>query len=352
MRVLQAGDRESSIRSAQSPNCLLCGSEGTFLYTGMKDRISNTFGSWNLKCCANPQCGFVWMDPLPLREDIGKAYEDYFTHTQGTTKNSWIRRLYRRISNSYWSRRYGYEKEERSLLDDVLGATISAFPTRTAYLDAGIGYLNARRPGRVLDIGCGSGALLEKLRELGWQVEGIDFDPIVVQPALAKGLSVHVGTLQEQRFEDETFDAVVMIHVIEHVHDPIELLREVRRILKSGGKLVMLTPNINSIGHKIYREHWLFLDPPRHLQLFSPTTLSALAKLTGFRVSRVLTSGRTAGVMFFGSRWIRRNGRFGMRSYSGKHVKVISEIIEFISWVTTKFIRGSGEELIVIGEKS
>jgi hypothetical protein len=66
--------------SVPCPNCYLCGTGGEPLYEGLKDRLFNAPGEWNLKRCPNPECGLLWLDPMPLEEDIGMAYETYFTH--------------------------------------------------------------------------------------------------------------------------------------------------------------------------------------------------------------------------------------------------------------------------------
>lgn len=114
---------------------------------------------------------------------------------------------------------------------------------------------------------------MEFLRQLGWHVEGLDLDPTAVKVASSRGLAIHLGSLKEQNFPDQSFDPVVSSHVIEHVHDPVGLLGECRRILRPDGKLVIITPNIASWGHAWFRSNWLALDPPRHLHLFKATSL-------------------------------------------------------------------------------
>src|SRR5262249_14249516 len=143
---------------------------------------------------------------------------------------------------------------------------------------------------RVLDVGCGSGVLLARMQALGWQVEGIEVDPDGVNAARARGVQVRLGTLEQQKFIDNYFEAVHSAHVIEHVFDPLSLLRECYRILKPGGTLIVLTPNIASLGHKNFGYAWLNLDPPRHLVLFSVKTLGQAAKLAGFNIQRLDTT--------------------------------------------------------------
>jgi SAM-dependent methyltransferase len=75
---------------------------------------------------------------------------------------------------------------------------------------------------------------------------------------------------------------VVMNHVIEHVHDPLALLRESKRVLKRGGQLVSITPNTKGWGHARFGACWIGMDRPRHLFLFSRKTLEQIARACGF----------------------------------------------------------------------
>lgn len=116
---------------------------------------------------------------------------------------------------------------------------------RPADLDAGARWIDAvvgsrfraaRHPGAAAACDRGVGGT-------GWRVEGVDFDPGAVEVARASGLEVRLESLESQRYPDQSFDAVTMVHLIEHTHDPVGLIHESRRILKPRGQLVILTPN-------------------------------------------------------------------------------------------------------------
>src|SRR5258708_36641931 len=98
------------------------------------------------------------------------------------------------------------------------------------------------------------------MRRLGGDAEGVDVDPLAVENARARGLPVRLGDLAAQRYPADHFDAIYMSHVIEHVHDPVALLSECRRVLKVGGRLVALTPNVESWGHRRFQRAWAPLD--------------------------------------------------------------------------------------------
>ena len=162
-------------------------------------------------------------------------------------------------------------------------------------------YLEDRIPGRLLDVGCGKGVFLQRMHKLGWSVTGIDFDAKAIENAKkthGDGLTFMNTNLAGARFPNDSFDAVAMSHVIEHVPDPVALLIEVRRILKKDGRLVITTPNIRSFGHEKFQDCWAGLDVPRHLQIFSLPALQACAQKAGFNIMKGSTSAANADGLF------------------------------------------------------
>jgi SAM-dependent methyltransferase len=161
-----------------------------------------------------------------------------------------------------------------------------AFPMSRRQADAEVRFLKYVPDGQLLDVGCGSGAWLKSMRELGWRAEGVDFDENAIAVAQQDGLKVSAGSLEQQGYPSDKFDAVTLSHVIEHVPDPVGTLTECARILKPGGKLIVATPNNWSLGHRLFRKNWRGLEPPRHLHIFSPQSLRRTLQLAGFsRVS-------------------------------------------------------------------
>lgn len=148
---------------------------------------------------------------------------------------------------------------------------------------------------RLLDLGCGDGSFLALMRDAGWHVTGIDPDAKAARTAQERfGLTVIVGSLQDAGFPNQSFDAVTLSHVIEHVHDPVALLSECRRVLKPGGRAVIVTPNIRSLGHRRFGASWRGLEPPRHFNLFSSQTLRNCCQRAGLSVQTLRTSARSA----------------------------------------------------------
>jgi 2-polyprenyl-3-methyl-5-hydroxy-6-metoxy-1,4-benzoquinol methylase len=246
----------------------------------------------------------LWLDPMPLESDIWKAYRNYYTHEEecvltgasGVIRTR-LRAMLQAIKRGYIASRLGHFEGEISWRQRALALLAYLDPTRRADTDFPLKYLPFETRGRLLDLGCGSGHLLGSMRALGWLAEGVDIDPVAARAARRKGFQVRVGSLFEQKFSAATFDAVVMSHVIEHVHQPLQLIEEVRRILKPGRRLVIATPNAKSLGHRLLAGRWPFLDPPRHLQVFTPQALLSLVRAAGFEDVQICTEIRTAAAM-------------------------------------------------------
>lgn len=295
---------------------------------------------------------------MPMPEDIGRAYETYYTHGSDSSSaepTKLAAKIVQIIRRGYLARKYGYENvasgNDPGNLSRWLGLLAYLNPFRRAWLDFSMMYLTRMQDGRLLEVGCGSGGMLKNFADLGWRVAGIDFDPVAVAACQSKGLRVELGTLEAQLYSRSSFDAVVMSHVIEHVHDPIALLSECRRILAPGGKLSLVTPHIDAFGHRLFRSSWFCLDPPRHLHLFSVKSLHTALREAGFTRLRIFTTMRDASETFIASRSIRRTGRFQMGSAHNATETAVGSLLQWIEWILLKLGFVVGEELVAIAQK-
>jgi len=160
-------------------------------------------------------------------------------------------------------------------------------------------FLSNRRPGKVLDIGCATGEFLEVAKESGWRAFGIDVSQWVCDYLAERGFrDIHSGTLEDQKFPHEMFDAVHMNHVLEHIPNPLEFLAEVHRILKAKGLVMIEVPNEFYFPHNYKLINWVMPDhlPPRrspasHVSLFTRNTLTGVLKSAGFTAVTVKTEG-------------------------------------------------------------
>jgi SAM-dependent methyltransferase len=158
----------------------------------------------------------------------------------------------------------------------------------------------------LLEIGCGAGNQLAALRQAGWDAHGVDFDPAAVATARGRGLQVDQGDVRDLHYPDASFDAVAMAHVIEHVANPVGLLTEIARLLKPGGRLVLITPNARSLGHLYFKRFWRGLEPPRHLVVFTPRALRRAVERGGLIPGRSRFSGRDAANLLLASERAKR----------------------------------------------
>ena len=145
-----------------------------------------------------------------------------------------------------------------------------------------------KKPGRILDIGCGRGVFLNVMKKTGWNVAGTEHDWITAD-AIANRYDIHIaaGNPGEWGFPTGSFDVVTMYHVLEHMSDPESAIGECSRILEKGGLLVVATPNIRSIQSSLGARLWFHLDIPYHLYHFSEQGLSSLIEKFGFHVFKV-----------------------------------------------------------------
>jgi SAM-dependent methyltransferase len=273
---------------------------------------------------------------MPAEGEIGKAYRKYYTHRSfspphgGSAADRVLLAVYFAIDN---------------LVSRITG--LSALRRRAEVM-----YLDGIPPGKLLDVGCGDGRIPAQLRRRGWSAEGVEVDPEAVAHARMKhGLSVHHGSLETLRFPDEAFDAIVMNHVVEHVHDPVALLRECGRILRSGGRLIVVTPNTKSLGHRIFGKDWGHLDPPRHLHLFSRGTLRDCAEKAGIGIAGVWCTPVHAATVLPESVCNRSPGRNpkSIRSKISRTGK--SFLLKYYEVLAARRDPDAGEEVVLSGEK-
>ncbi len=336
------------IKSFKRPLCSVCNSEGKELYRDRTDNLFNTSGKWNFFKCINNNCKTIWLNPAPVEEDMHKAYQNYYTHIDLAAKKMNIfRKLFNKIQESYLSNKYQYSSSTPKYFNLFLFLS----PLRKSATDFKVMYL-PKLHGKILDIGCGSGDFLLFMHSKGWNVTGIDSDLKAVQRAKGKGLNVIKGNLLDQNFQNESFDAIVLSHVIEHLYDPNKILNECMRILKKGGKLVIATPNIESLGHFIFRQNWRGLEPPRHINLFSISSLNNLINKVGFKEIKIFTIPRIAVDIFMTSTQIKSGGNGKIKLNVSITIKVFAAIFAAVESFLNIFPLSIGEEIIVISKKN
>lgn len=293
-------------------SCITCGDEGSILHQGLRDHLFGSPGNWNFKTCNNGRCGMGWLDPMPLSDDVHKFYEAYYTHESQPDD----------VNDPYSTR--GWKAVVKAVLARVLFWKADTFRSNLLFLQG-------RKPGRLLEVGCGSGAFLRAAARQGWEAVGVDIDPGAIAAACkTPGIQARVGELTEQAFPTGAFDAVVMNNVLEHIHNPVETIAECRRILAPGGRLVVVTPNMAAYGHDVMGPDWRGLEVPRHLYVFTAPALVRLARRAGFeRVRSFSSAGGGAGLDIIEAsyRIATANGRGQPRSAHASRNIIRSELV-------------------------
>lgn len=360
--VHEQADRHSTnegVQIEEIKTCLLCGSAGQLLHSKLRDRLFGTPGLWSLHRC--PQDGLVWLSPRPTAKAIERAYATYYTHAV-IARSARIALLPASIQMAIRHQAFGYTSSMTSKTTQWLGSVLSWVPLLRDTVGSTVMWLRASEKGKLLDVGCGSGDFLATMRGLGWDVHGVEPDSTAATIARERhNLKVFDGTLHAAEFPDDAFDAVTLSHVIEHVHDVDDLLAECRRVLKPGGRLVVLTPNVESLGHRLLGDSWRGLEPPRHLHIFSSRSLANCIQRAGLQPVVSRTTTRSARAWWYASRQLVATKPLSdtlANSQSATHLsrrlrigleRFAFQIVEEVSALAS---RGTGEELLSVMTKT
>jgi len=149
-------------------------------------------------------------------------------------------------------------------------------------------------PGRMLEVGCASGAYLASMAAQGWHAEGIEFSEDASAQARRAGLAVQTGSLETAVAQKNSFDLIVAWMVIEHLHQPVRALRKLHEWAKPGAWLCFSVPDAGAAEFRVFGGAWYALHLPNHLYHFTPATIRRLLEQTGWSVERVFHQ-RTLG---------------------------------------------------------
>lgn len=247
---------------------------------------------WNMQQCAT--CDSLYLDPRPDPASLLLAYQEYETHCENAPEGAFGQR-----NPSIWALVTGYLNRRFKLAwprASPWGWAVFriAIPWRQK-LDYYCRHLYPEKFGsnkRLLDAGCGNGGFLVIAKEMGWDVLGVDPDPVGIEMCHSKGVSAVHGTLANLLPEYEgAFDAVTMSHSIEHLDDMQQELIRVFRLLQPEGALWLATPNPESLGARWFGRAWRGLRPPYHLCIPSQQALLLLLRSSGFTHIQLLNRG-------------------------------------------------------------
>jgi len=350
----------SELSGSESRNaCKLCHADGAVVYDCVKDSLYKVPGQWGLMRCTNKKCGLVWLDPMPAADEIPDFYKNYYTHNRDSgelpkEQDVGLKDLFVPWKRSALGVMFGYP-------DLVAKGKWSAFVAHVFGVNSGrkerlghrIMWLNGGWGNRVLDYGSGNGKLLRIVKQLGWQVVGFEPDKNAAKVGRdAYGLTIYDHSIDEISKSEKKFNVVTMSHVIEHVLDPVATLKECADLLDEDGRVVIATPNFDSLGRKIFKESWRGLEPPRHLNIFTVDSLASCLRLSGFEVEHIWASAYSAKSMYRRSRVIQKLALLSREDiknppkYARRWSKLFS-LVEKLGGISQPL----GEEVIAIARK-
>jgi SAM-dependent methyltransferase len=163
-------------------------------------------------------------------------------------------------------------------------------------------------PGKMLDIGCGSGWFISRMRDQGWDVSGVEPNRGAADFGRSeKGLNIFPGSLMDAKLPDKCFDYVRLNHSFEHMEHPNQILDEIYRVLANDGKLMIGVPNRDSLNARLFGPFWHHLALPVHTFSYSVRTLSAMLRKHNFQVERVVFNTNLTSLLESVQLYINRN---------------------------------------------
>ena len=311
-------------------------------------------------------CGLGYLAERPAAEDVSRYYPDdaYYAYRkpvphslfeQGTAVSS----AWYFLKRSVLAHRYGYRHLGGSgALAAVLDSPFSGSLRRKATFGLDVLLHPFVEDGALLEVGCGSGMYLDLMRALGWKhVVGVDFSEKAVRQARdVLGLDVRLGELQAVGLESQAFDAVSVSHTLEHVADPVAFLGEIRRVMRPGGRLAVVVPNLESLCARRFGACWVGLDPPRHLADFTSRSLATAFARAGLAVESIRTTARTAyDTALFSAARRAGDRRLGMgisRDGFGFRQRVQARTLAAWEKMACAMGRPRGEEIVAVARNS
>ena len=232
--------------------CPWCGSEKSQIHLWLKDEFL-TKEDFQIYECKN--CGLLYTEPRPDKEKIGQYYksEAYYSHQEN--KKGFIPKLYESVKSVNLKKKYKIATK-------------------------------GLKRGKVLDIGCGVGDFLHTMEQMGWEGSGIEPSEEAKEIA-RKRVRAQIWQPQEiESLPDNSFDLITMWHVLEHVDDVKEEIRQLQRLVKKGGRLVLALPNFKSYDAQYYNAQWAAYDVPRHLNHFCKESIVRIFRDSSFELTR------------------------------------------------------------------
>lgn len=289
-------EEKKSPRTAFLEKCPICESKDIKHFFTSPDRLHGVSGEFSYHVCNS--CETVFQNPMIIQEDLHLCYPPEYTPYN-------LKREIPEIDFDALPNGAIRNNLRKAVVDEVKGKTAKGFAGKIGKILAKSIFFRERAfYGLVsdeclpkgagehfaLDLGCGSGWLMEKLKKVGWQTEGLEWNETAAQMAReVTNCNVWTGDFREVEIPKGKYHLIVLNHVFEHINDPKGALRRVRELLADGGKAVLFYPNPHSFGAEWHNTDWFPWEVPRHLIFPTPKAVKFIAKETGFSAAKVFT---------------------------------------------------------------
>lgn len=291
------------------PGCGAASERPAVLLDG-HDRLTGAPGHFEVLSC--PACGLAFTHPRLAPEDFATYYPESYSAYEPNLSGR--RSLGQRVG-------------------DLQRRAIARFgPYRRVW---------KRPPGRLLDVGCGTGELAAVFKGRGWSVAGIEPSAAAAEHARALGVEAVAGTLADAPWGEGEFDAILFNHSLEHIDEPARAVEEAARLLRPGGLLAIAVPNFGSWHRRLFGSAWFQLDLPRHLQHFDRGSLATLVQSAGLRP--VETTAASMRPSPLGS---LQYATFGNLRYEGRGFRLLAWALAPLLFLSDRFFEGDCLHLV------
>ena len=234
--------------------CILCGGDRwVFVRSGCDLYQPGSEETFGLDRCLT--CGQIMQNPLPTAEQLSKGY-----------------------GALYAPYRPAWKEKGRPLWKILRDLTTGRRMRRLEHYSQGK---------QLVEVGCGAGDFLYAAKRAGWEVKAVEYSHALVESLRSElGFDVRSGDLVAGLWPSESFDAVVMWSVLEHLQNPLETLVTAASYLKPGGALFIQIPTHDGVQRGMaFGQYWALLDLPRHLCFYNQQLLRDLCERAGMQLT-------------------------------------------------------------------
>jgi SAM-dependent methyltransferase len=316
----------------------VCGVSATVATASVEARDQDGGGTFSFLKCES--CGTFRVSPRPDLRDIGKYYPSvYRNHSSALSPvNQKLIKLKVDLGSIWWG-----NGNKSSQFKGRFFEKVSTFAMRHK---TPLAFIPPEKKS-VFEIGTATGLDLLTFKEAGWEVAGCELSEKAVEVAKSYGLNVIVSSAEGLTLTPNHYGCIHLNNVFEHLHEPLELVKKAHTALVTGGKIVLVIPNHDSLAAKLFGASWPGFDGPRHLWGFTPRGITELLSANNFIVEQV--SHMPAGVWSWLDCWLGAREINFVKSMPRVFAKILA--IACIPFGVMGAALGYGDTIRVVGRK-